>query len=327
MTKSDLKTLLQDLPIPEHRGDFWTDLDRRLAQEGAGAHRSPGRRRRWRLPAVLVAAVLVFTLVLSVGVPDSMLPAVLAYTYEPGTYTYELSYVATSEADGTRGRALEGRDSRTEAEGTLTYIVEAGTDTDARTVRIQSDITATNSVDGPIVDVPEVKVTIDAEKIVEIDSPVSEESVPDFVMPEPFPGGRRALAGLPFGFGPSFPDRPLAVGDTWTTTRPVSGDVGVQVIGTHEVLREETVAGRDTVVIHSVYEVPEVSFEDRGRRDADIVIGPIRIEATIWFDREAGIIVRAEVVRTSTTQTTFESGQVITSERRVETVVELSEQS
>lgn len=324
--ENDWKTNLKDLDVPEHGPDFWVELERKLVEERTVDHGAGTRSRRWRAPAAMVAVLAAFTVVLTVALPNSLVSTVLAYSYSPGAYSYELSYLAVTELEATGEGPLEmGPDSRTEAEGTLTYTVAAGPTAETKTIGIRADVTAANNLDGPFVDIPEVRMVIDADgRIVDIVAPT--QGVPGFMLPEPFPGGSSLYSGLPFGFGPPFPDHPLGLGDTWTTNGPMSqfAPDGPQMIALHEVLREESVAGRDTLVIRSVYEVPAASLRDPGESFIEAVFGPVRAEVTVWFDKSAGIIIRAELNWKSTSESRHESGQVLTSIGQTETVIELS---
>lgn len=322
--ENDWKTNLKDLDVPEHGPEFWVDLERKLVQERI-VEPGPGtRNRRWRKPIALVAAIAAFSVGLAVALPNSLVPPVLAYSSAPGTYLYRISHLAVVEQEATEGPLVLGPDSRTEAEGTLTYTVTAGPTAETKTIGISADVTAANNLDGPMMDIPELRVVIDADgKIVDVVAPT--QGVPGFMLPEPFVGGTSLYTGLPFGFGPPFPEHPLGIGDSWTTSGPMSefAPDGPRVDARHEVLREESVADRAALVIRSIYEVPASSVGDPGESFVEAVFGPVRVEVTVWFDPGTGTIIRAELNRKSTSESRHESGQVLTSIGHTETVIEL----
>lgn len=271
----------------------------------------------------IVAAVLV---VLTVALPTSLTSTVLAYSYPVGSYTYDLSYFSATELESSgEGSIVPGPDVSTEAEGTLTYTVEEDSNAETKTIGVRADVTGGNNLDGPFEDIPEVRFVVDSDGgFVEILAPGPNVGIPGFVLPEAMPGSSRVYVGLPFGFGPPFPDRPLDVGDTWTTSAPRAAfaEDGPHFTAEHGVIGEETIAGRETIVINSLYETPAFEVESNG--DERIALyGPESVEVTVGFDPAAGIIVRAELDSTSTSETRHENGQVLTSNDSTEIVVEL----
>lgn len=326
--ENDLQTSLRELDVPEHGPDFWADLSRRLEDE-----QSVGRKRtanlRWRAPVAMVAVVAAVLVVLTVALPTSLTSTVLAYSYPVGTYTYDLSYLSATELEPTgEGSIVPGPDVSTEAEGTLTYTVEEDSNTETKTIGVRADITGGNNLDGPLENIPEVRFVVDSDGgFVEILAPGPHVGIPGFVLPEAMPGSSRLYAGLPFGFGPPFPDRPLDVGDSWTTSGPRAAfaEDGPHFTAEHRVIGEETIAGRETIVINSLYETPGFEVESNGdERIAEALYGPESVEVTIWFDPADGIIVRAELNRTTTSEIRYEDGQVFTSSGSTEIAVELT---
>lgn len=325
-----LKTSLRDLDVPEHGPDFWVELERRLEEEQSVGHRWRTPRRRWRTPVAMVAVIAAVLVVLTVALPTSLTSTVLAYSYPQGTHTYEISYLDATHMEPTgEGSIVPGPDVSTEAQGTLTYTVEEDPTAETKTIGVQADVTAANNVDGTIEDIPEVRFVVDSNgEFVQALAPDSGEEFPAFVLPEPLPGSS-LYAGLPFGFGPPFPDYPLDVGGSWTTSGPRSIFVedGPQFTAEHKVIGEETMAGRDTLIIHSSYQTPAMKVDHTG--DETIIAafyGPESEEVTVWFDPAAGIIVRAELNRTTTSETRHENGQSLTSDGMTEIVVELIEE-
>lgn len=277
------------------------------------------------MPVVVVAVVAAVLVVLTVALPPSFTSTVLAYSYPQGSYTYDLSYVAATDIEMTEGSFQPGSDVLTEAEGTLTYIVEEDPNSDRKTIRINADVTGGNNLDGPIEDIPQVRFVVDSEgELVEALAPSSDKGFPGFVLPEPLPGS--GSAGLPFGFGPPFPDHPLHVGDTWNTSgsRSAFREDGPQFTAEHEVVGEETVVGRETLIIRSVYTTAARETDDTGDDlVAEVVRGPETADVTVWFDPAAGIIVRAELDRTRTSESRFENGQILTSSGTTEIIIQL----
>jgi hypothetical protein len=322
--ETDLKSALKELEVPDHGPDFWVDLERQLEAERPVDRRQHRSNRRWRTPA-LVAGLAGSLVVLTIALPTSLTSTVLAYSYSQGTYVYDLSYFDSTSFESTGEESIvPGPDVSTEVEGSLTYTVEGDPGSETQTIRVQADVTGANNLDGPFEDIPEVSFVVDADG--EFVRALGPESFPGFVLPQPLPGSS-LYAGLPFGFGPPFPDHPLGVGDSWTTAGPRAVFVpdGPQFTAEHTVIREEEIAGRTTLLIHSVYETPafEVDHVDgEGVSDA-FFYGPELVEVTAWFDPGAGIIVRAELDHATTSETQHDNGQMITSNGVTNIVVEL----
>lgn len=221
-----------------------------------------------------------------------------------GTYTYAISYSETHHAESTgAGSIVPGADVSVEAEGTLTYAIEDGPEDSMKTVSVQavvSDVTQScghpECSDELFQDIPEYRVVIDSNgRFVRTLSEDTEEGWPALVIPQPLPGADLS-GGLPFGFGPPLPKDPLDVGDSWTTSGPRSAfnEDGPQFSSEHTITGRETIAGRDTVVISSVYQTPAQGEANNGGNE----FGTETVEVTVWFDPTAGIILRAELDRT-----------------------------
>lgn len=324
--EDDLGTTLRELEVPNHGPDFWVELERRLSKEQSVHRRWRLPNPRWRTPAI-VAVLAAALLVLTVALPILQTSTVLAYSYSQGRYVYDISYVDTTHIGSTgEGSIVPGPDVSTEAHGTLTYIVEEDPGGETKTVRVQADVTAANNVDGAIEGIPEMVFVIDTDgDFIQVLTPDSGEGFPGFVLPEPLPGSG-GYAGLPFLFGPPFPDHPLHVGDSWTTGGPRSAfaEDGPQFTAEHMVIGEEEVAGRNTMIIKSVYKTSITQADNLG--DETIVeafYGPEAVAVTVWFDPAAGIIVRAELDRATTFETRHTNGQILTSNGATEIVVDL----
>lgn len=328
--ENDLRTTLRELEVPDHGPGFWVELERQLeAEQPLGRFRRQPNR-RWRATS-LVAAAAAIIVVLSIALPTSLTPTVLAYSYSQGIYVYDLSYLDTTrmESTGGDGSIVPGPDAFTEAEGTLTYTVEDDPGGETQTIRVQADVTAANNLDGPIEDIPEVRFVVDADgDFVQALAPEPNESFPGFVLPQPLPGSS-LYAGLPFGFGPPFPEHPLDVGDSWVTSGPrsVFAEDGPQFTADHTVIGEDEIAGRNTLIINSVYETPAIEFDNAADGSiTEAFYGPETVEVTVWFDPAAGIIVRAELDKETTSETRHHNGQTITSTGTTKIVVELIDQ-
>jgi hypothetical protein len=90
------------------------------------------------------------------------------------------------------------------------------------------------------------------------------------------------------------------------------------------VIGKESIVGRDTVVISSVYQTPATEVDHTGDGSiTEAFPGPETAEVTVWFDPAAGIIVRAELDRTTTSEIRHKDGQTLTSSGTTRIVVEL----
>jgi len=325
--ENNLRTALIELDVPEHGPDFWVELERQLEAEQSVEPRRHWSNRQWRTPS-LVAGLVASLVVLTIALPTSLTSTVLAYSYSQGTYVYDLSYFDSTSLESTgEGSIVPGPDVSTEVEGSLTYTVEDDPGSETQIIRVQADVTGANNLDGPFEDIPEVSFVVDAEgELVEALTPNSDEGFPGFVLPQPLPGSS-LYAGLPFGFGPPFPDHPLGVGDSWTTAGPRAVFVpdGPQFTAEHRVIGEEEIAERAILIINSVYETPAfgVPHGDSEAVTDAFFFGPELVEVTVWFDPAAGIIVRAELDQTTTSETRHDNGQTILSHGVNRIVVEL----
>jgi hypothetical protein len=141
-----------------------------------------------------------------------------------------------------------------------------------------------------------------------------------------FEGFAGQTTSLPQHIGPEFPDEPVGVGSTWTTEQEM-GAFGftMEQRGEHTVVAEEIVDGRTTWRIESVvttgateidlvamlremmeadaaaqgYDAEDMEmslsmFESLGV-DMDMRLDESRTDMTVWFDPEAGIVVRAVI--------------------------------
>ncbi len=298
----NLKTILRDLDVPEHQPGFWDELELLLGEETDIGDRRRTRKRRWRVPVASVAAVAAAVMLIIVLSPRFLTSTVLAYSFSDGTYTYDISYLETHHAESTgEGSIGPGPDVSTAAEGTLTYTVEEGPQAGMKTVAVHANVSDLNidcghplCADDLFRDIPEYRVIVDSTGgFVRTLSPDSDTGFPALVLPEPLPGSN-LYGGLPFGFGPPFPEHPLDVGDSWATSGPRSAfwEDGPRFTAEHTVVEKETIVGRDTMVISSIYQTPAAGTAN------DTGFGTETAEVTVWFDPTAGIIVRAELEST-----------------------------
>lgn len=245
-----------------------------------------------------------------------------------GIYTYAISYFESHQAESTdAGSVVPGGDVSIEAEGTLTYTVEDGPEEGMWTVSVQAIVSDLNQSCGHpecsdelFEDIPEYQMVIDSKgNFVRTIALESDKGLPALVIPEPLPGSN-LHGGLPFVFGPPLPEDPLHVGDTWTTSGPRSAfnEDGPQFSAEHTVTGTETLAGRDTVVISSVYQTPAPGTVDNERNG----FGTETAEVTVWFDPNAGIILRAELERTD-----GNDDGLVTSTGTTQIVVELTDET
>jgi hypothetical protein len=168
-----------------------------------------------------------------------------------------------------------------------------------------------------LVAVPDITVVVDEQgRIVSING----EAVPedDEMAADPFAG----VAGITSGgidkpFGPQFPDRPLAVGDTWSeqVTEPVPDtDQEMTSTITYTVTGMDTVDGHDVAVIgfttattgmeidlSEMFQAMFDGFADMAGDDAEIPtiefiigVGDSSGAGTYWFDQEAGMVRKVE---------------------------------
>jgi hypothetical protein len=100
---------------------------------------------------------------------------------------------------------------------------------------------------------------------------------------------------------------------------------GPQFTAEHRVVGEEEIADRATLIINSVYETPAFAVPpiDSEAVTDDFFHGPELVEVTVWFDPADGIIVRAELDQTTTSETRHDNGQTIISHGVNRIVVEL----
>jgi hypothetical protein len=267
----------------------WAELEQRIEEESEIGVGRRGPKRSWRVPIAALASVAAAVVIIMVASPTSLTSAVLAYAYPDGTYTYDVSYLSVPDPESV------------EAKGTLSYTVEEGSNDGLTTVEVQADFPDVDINCGHptcpedralFTEIPAVRYVFDSSgAFVQSPAPDPLEEFPEPVLPDPLPGSN-LYVGLPFGFGPPFPDHPLQVGDSWTTSGPPPGSDGrePQFSADHTIVEEQTIAGRETMVIRSDYQ------SETGGGGF-----PVTTRVTVWFDVAGGIIVRAELDRSMTT--------------------------
>lgn len=175
-----------------------------------------------------------------------------------------------------------------------------------------------------LVEVPDLSIVIDERgRLVSVDGEEIPDDLPFFG--DPFSElGDFTSGGLNGHFGPAFPDEPLAVGDTWSFSQSeeIEGlDAAMSVETTYEVTGTETLNGHTVAVIEFTTETSEVvldlgemfqalfdAFGEMGAELGDesedstvdtpnitflIKIAPSAAGGTVWFDQEAGIVLRS----------------------------------
>lgn len=273
-------------------------------------------------------------------------PALYAYSYAPGdSYSYDIdvdqhiTMDVTIEGDpgvlGTQD-GPSSADVRTNVAGSLTYDISEGPEPDTTALHISGvfdEFTVEGTIDGEpasnrdleegrvpdLLEVPDTTIILD-----QYGRPVTinDEPVPDDM---PFYGDPFAiLGGLTSGgldkpFGPPFPDRPLAVGDTWTEQESEDipdSDQTITATVIYTVTGFDTMDGHDVVVIEFTAEASAVdidlgemfralfegfsSMSEEGSTtemptiDFVISIGASAGSGTYWFDQEAGLVRQVE---------------------------------
>ena len=171
-----------------------------------------------------------------------------------------------------------------------------------------------------LVEVPDLTIVIDEHgRLVSVDGDEVPDDLPFFG--DPFSElGDFTSGGLSGHFGPAFPDEPLAVGDAWSfaQTEEIEGlDAAMSVDTTYEVTDTGTLNGHPVAVIEFTTETAEVvldlgemfqalfdAFGELGNETEDttveipnmtflITVAPSTATGTVWFDQEAGIVVRS----------------------------------
>ncbi len=273
-------------------------------------------------------------------------PASFQYDYDDVVeYALTLDQTLTMRADGDASGFGDGRyklpvemEADVRADLTLRYETSPGPDPGTTTVRLTSEVTnlvVEGTINGePAADtdmaqlgpttLPPVDVTVIVDErgnVVEIES--SGEDLGALF------GGLGSLENLGTSrlgrpVGPAFPEEPVGVGDTWTETTETEGPEGPIVTrATHTVVGTDVVAGRDVLVVESVYETDGFSFDftdflrgflegfsdaagEAGAPDEGelqdmleqlvfrIDVSPTTSTVTSWFDPERGLVVEAD---------------------------------
>ncbi len=243
------------------------------------------------------------------GLPGEDIPEEINVTTSiAGTISYD---IAAGPEPGTRQISISGVFDELEVEGMVDGepvedgMIEEGTVPD-------------------LVEVPNITIVVDEHgRLVSVAGDDVPEDLPFFG--DPFSQlGDFTSGGLNGHFGPAFPDEPLAVGDSWSFTQSeeVEGlDTVMSVETTYEVTGTETLNGRTVVVIEFTTKTSKVeldlgemfqalfdAFGELGAELGDdtedttveipnitflITVEPSTATGTVWFDQEAGIVVKS----------------------------------
>lgn len=273
-------------------------------------------------------------------------PVVFTYSYEPGdhhdyAFALDQNLQMTVEAEGDASLLGENPPQdinvATSIAGNISYDIGEGPEPGTRAISIAGvfdELAITGTVDGEpvdesmveegtvpdLVEVPDLTIVIDEHgNLVSVDG----EEVPEdlALFGDPFSSlGDFTSGGLGGHFGPAFPDRPLAVGDSWSSTQSneIDGLVPtVSVTSSYEVVGTETRGGHKVTVIEFTTETSEVEidlgemfqqlFDAFGELGSElgettdttaavpeitflITVAPSSASGTIWFDQDAGTV-------------------------------------
>lgn len=272
-------------------------------------------------------------------------PVAFAYSYEPGDhhdYAFTLDQILdmTIEAEGEEvllgEEAPQNINVATFVAGTVSYDVAAGPQPGTHQISISGlfdELQIDGVVDGvpleegiteegmvpDLVEVPDITIVIDDQgRLVSVDGEGVPEEFP--FLGDPFSRlGDFTSGGLGSHFGPAFPDQPLGMGDTWSSSQAeeIEGfGATMSIDSTYEVVGIEVLDGRQVVVIDFTTETSEVvvdlgemfrallaAFDESGAGTADaaaeipevtfsITVDPSRATGTVWFNQQAGLVAR-----------------------------------
>ncbi|HDL49608.1 MAG TPA: hypothetical protein ENH33_06600 [Actinobacteria bacterium] len=273
-------------------------------------------------------------------------PAIYAYSYKPGdTYSYDISLDQhitldmTVEGDPGMFETQDGPtnvDVRTSVAGSLSYDIAEGPEPDTTALHISGvfdEFTVEGTIDGEpvsnqdlesgtvpdLVEVPDTTIILDRHgRPISVDGEPLPTDLPFFGDPFSMVGGLTS-GGLDKPFGPEFPDRPLAIGDTWTKEQSEdipSTDQTVASTVTYTVTGYDTIDGYDVAVIDFTSQASGVdidlgkmfqalfegfsSMSEEGSTteiptiDFVISVGDSTGSGTYWFDQEAGLVRQVE---------------------------------
>lgn len=268
----------------------------------------------------------------------------LVYGYVPDevlTYTLDLDQTLSMRADGDEGAFGDEDlplvvDLEQTIQTVMTYATAAGPEPGTTEITITADFAGlgvSGTANGEPFDPADDDLGLDRLEPIDVTVVVDEKGRP---ITATGPGGEDLplgdIGGLQsFGLdplqkplGPVFPDRELAIGDTWTDEQEVEGPDGEPIVSraTHTVTGSEVLDGNEVLVIESVTESSGFEFdlaelfgalfeglgslgEDGGADGAEvdellaelefaITVAPSSGTATTWFDPEAGLVRRAE---------------------------------
>lgn len=281
------------------------------------------------------------------------------YSYEPGdhhdyAFALDQNLQMTVKAEG--DSSLLGEDPpedinvTTSIAGNISYDIAEGPEPGTREISISGvfdELAVAGTVDGEpvdesmveegtvpdLVEVPDLTIVIDDHgNLVSVDGEDVPEDLPFFG--DPFSNlGDFTSGGLGGHFGPAFPDKPLAVGDSWSSSQSNEIDglgPAITVTSSYEVVGAETQGGHEVFIIEFTTETSEVvldlgemfqqlfnAFGQLGSELGEttdttagvpeitfmITVAPSSANGTIWFDQEAGIV--AQYAQDTTTSITM----------------------
>jgi hypothetical protein len=273
-------------------------------------------------------------------------PIVFTYSYEPGdhhdyAFALDQNLQMTVETEGDASLLGEGPPEdinvTTSVAGNISYDISEGPEAGTREVSISGifdELAIAGTVDGEpvdesmveegtvpdLVEVPNLTIVVDEYgNLVSVDGEEVPEDLPFFG--DPFSNlGEFTSGGLGGHFGPAFPDKPLAVGDSWSSTESDEIDglgPAMTVTSSYKVVGTETQDGHEIFVIEFNTETSEVvldlgemfqqlfdAFGELGLESGEttdtaaeipeitfvITVAPSSANGTIWFDQKAGIV-------------------------------------
>ena len=273
-------------------------------------------------------------------------PIVFTYSYEPGdhhdyAFALDQNLQMTVETEGDASLLGEGPPEdinvTTSVAGNISYDISEGPEAGTREVSISGvfdELAIAGTVDGEpvdesmveegtvpdLVEVPNLTIVVDEYgNLVSVDGEEVPEDLP--FLGDPFSNlGDFTSGGLGGHFGPAFPDKPLAVGDSWSSTESDEIDglgPAMTVTSSYKVVGTETQGGHEIFVIEFTTETSEVvldlgemfqqlfdAFSELGSELGEttdttveipeitflITVAPSSANGTIWFDQEAGIV-------------------------------------
>ncbi len=216
--------------------------------------------------------------------------------------------------------------------GTLSYRTDPGAEENTTIIRILSDFKVVEnkaSMGGmptdEIVDAPGFETPIDITVVVDQQGNVlefSSKELDDLVGNENFlPNSSAGNQQFSRPVGPAFPDHPVDVGDTWTERTEEEGPGGMVITNAeHRLVAVEGTEDRPILVVESEYQTEPFEWdmsefltgmfgafsdelpEDEAQEGQEVLsefkllisVTPGPVQATTWFDPQAGLVIESE---------------------------------